>query len=205
MTHRHARSTGGFSLVEITIMLSVLTLLTSVLAPSIGDYVSDARLIKARSDMQMISVAVARFAFDVTMEASKPDSWTRFDVLVGAGEIPASNTDETVAWISDPSSGRAAELDAHLVTNAAGHSRRANGFGGGMFSRGWSGPYLSGGVGPDPWGYRYAVSVRHLADGSGANAIVLSAGPNGRVETAYNGHGVSYNSDDLTVVLSGSR
>jgi len=203
MTHRQTRGADGFSLVEITIMLSVLTLLTSMLAPSIGDYVSDARFIKARSDMQVISVAIARFAFDVTMEVSKPDSWTRFDVLVGAGEIPASSTDETVAWISDPSSGRAAELDAHLVTNAASHSRHANAFGGGMFSRGWSGPYLSGGVGPDPWGYRYAVSVRHLADGSDSSAIVLSAGPNGRVETPYTGRGVSHNSDDLIVVLGG--
>jgi len=206
MTHTQAHNAGGFSLVETTIMLTVLTVLTSVLAPSIGDYVNGARLIKARADMEVISVAVARFAFDVTMQVNKPDSWSRFDVLVGAGETPAAGTDETVAWISNLSSGRAGELDAHLVTNEAGHARRTSQFGGGMFSRGWAGPYLSGGVGPDPWGYRYAVSVRHMADGSGSNAIVISAGPNGVIETPYSGTGVSPTSDDITVLLSsGSR
>ena len=205
MTHKHARGAGGFSLVETTIILSVLTLLASVMAPSIGDYVVEARLIKARADMQMIAVAVSRFAFDVTLQSNQPDSWSHFDVLVGEGEIPGSTANETVTWVAKPSSGRASSLDAHLVTNEAGHARRESQFGGGMFSRGWAGPYLSGGIGPDPWGYRYAVSVRHMADGSGSSALVISAGPDGIIETPFNGNGVSTNSDDLTVLLAPGR
>lgn len=205
MTQTRAHHSGGFSLVESTILLAVLTLLTSVMAPAIGDYVTGARLVKARGDMHVIAVAVARFAFDVTLQPDKPGSWSRFDVLVGAGEIPAASTNETEAWLADLSSERASALDDHLVTNQAGHERREQQFGGGMFWRGWAGPYLGTGVGPDPWGYRYAVSVRHLADGSGSSAIVISAGPNGAVETPFNGNGVRTDSDDLTVLLAPGR
>jgi type II secretory pathway pseudopilin PulG len=205
MSQARARHTGGFSLVESIIVLAVLTLLTSVMAPSIGDYVDGARLVKARSDMETISVALTRFAFDVTLQHNNPDSWSRFDVLVGDGQIPSASTTEAETWLADLSSGRASALDAHLVTNEAAHARRDSIVGGGMFARGWAGPYLSGGVGPDPWGYRYAVSVRHLADRSGSNAIVISAGANGTIETPFNGNGVSTASDDLTVLLAPGR
>jgi hypothetical protein len=103
------------------------------------------------------------------------------------------------------SSDRASTLDEHLVTNDAGHARRAGLVGGGMFWRGWAGPYLSTGVGPDPWGYRYAVSVGHLTDGSGSNAIVMSAGPNGVIETPFNTSRARTDSDDLSVLLAPGR
>jgi type II secretory pathway pseudopilin PulG len=196
---------GGFSLIETTIVLSVLTLLTSVMAPSIGDYVAGARLVKARSDMEVISVAIARFAFDVTLQPNRPGSWSRFDVLVGAGAIPAASTSDAEAWLADVSSERAGALDDHLVTNQAGHARRPQQVGGGMFWRGWAGPYLGSGVGPDPWGYRYAVSVGHLTDGSGSNTIVISAGPNGVVDTPFHGRGVRTDFDDLSVLLAPGR
>jgi hypothetical protein len=74
----------------------------------------------------------------------------------------------------------------------------------------WRGPYISGPIGPDPWGNRYAVNVEFMAKAIGAgpsgnvnDAIVLSAGNNGMVETAINVDG-SNSTNDVVYVLSGA-
>jgi type II secretory pathway pseudopilin PulG len=203
MAHRRRLSATGFSLVETTIVLSVLTLLTSVMAPAIGDYVAGARLVKARSDMDVIGVSIARFVFDVTAQQGRAGAWSTYDALVGAGQTPAAGARGAEPWVASLASGRVATIDDHLVTNDAGYPLRPS-FGGSMFSRGWAGPYLGTGVGPDPWGNRYAVSVRHLVDGSGSNTVVISAGANGVIETPYSGI-AAVASDDLVMVIAGGR
>ncbi len=59
---------------------------------------------------------------------------------------------------------------------------------------GWSGPYLPESPGPDPWGRRYVVNIGLIpsADsptedrGPARFAVwVMSAGPNGVIETSY--------------------
>ena len=65
--------------------------------------------------------------------------------------------------------------------------------------------YVSEGLSPDPWGNRYLVNIGLLEEtapaGSGdASAVwVLSAGPNGNVETAYRlpAHSASVGGDDV--------
>ena len=54
----------GMSLVEATIILMVLSLLTAVLAPSILDYVDDARRTKAKEDVEAIGIGIARLMKD---------------------------------------------------------------------------------------------------------------------------------------------
>src|SRR5512140_527764 len=55
----------GLSLVEVTIMLLVLMLLTGVLAPSIMDFVNDAKWVKVKEDCEAIGLTVARVTRDV--------------------------------------------------------------------------------------------------------------------------------------------
>ena len=61
---RSWNSERGMSLVEATIILMVLAILTSVLAPSIGDYVNDARQTKAKEDLEALGTSVARLVRD---------------------------------------------------------------------------------------------------------------------------------------------
>ena len=61
---RSWNSERGMSLVEATIILMVLAILTSVLAPSIGDYVNDARQTKVREDLEALGTSVARLVRD---------------------------------------------------------------------------------------------------------------------------------------------
>jgi type II secretory pathway pseudopilin PulG len=67
MEMRTWKSERGMSLVEATIILMVLAILTSVLAPSIGDYVNDARQVKAKEDLEVLGLSVARLVRDMGM------------------------------------------------------------------------------------------------------------------------------------------
>lgn len=55
----------GMSLVEATIILLVLMLLTGVIAPSIFDFVNDARRVKVKEDCEALGVTLARLVRDV--------------------------------------------------------------------------------------------------------------------------------------------
>jgi type II secretory pathway pseudopilin PulG len=57
----------GISLVEATVILMVLAVLTSVLAPSAADYVNDARQVKAAKDVQAIGSAIEQVLRDITL------------------------------------------------------------------------------------------------------------------------------------------
>lgn len=61
---RKLGSQAGMSLVEATIILMVLAVLTSVIAPSMGDYIEDARNTKAKEDVEAIGTAVLRLVRD---------------------------------------------------------------------------------------------------------------------------------------------
>ena len=70
--------------------------------------------------------------------------------------------------------------------------------------RGWHGPYLEAGIGADPWGHRYAVNVKALA-GGGSSTVVLSAGPNGLIETAFQSPVIVPGGDDLIALVATGR
>ena len=63
--HEKVEGQTGISLVEATIILLVLMLLTGVLAPSIFDYFRDAQMVKVKEDCEAIGVSVARLVRDV--------------------------------------------------------------------------------------------------------------------------------------------
>ncbi len=48
----------------------------------------------------------------------------------------------------------------------------------------WKGPYIS--LQSDPWGNRYLVNIINAKSGSADACFVLSAGPDGRVDTPFN-------------------
>jgi len=74
----------------------------------------------------------------------------------------------------------------------------------------WRGAYLSGPIGPDPWGERYAVNVEFLArtqgttpSGSRMDVVVISAGVNNRIDTPFEVDGQTGRVDDIVAVVSG--
>lgn len=198
---RTLASHRGLSLAEVTIMLSALSVLGAVAAPSIGDYVADARQVRATSDVQTLAATFARFTIDVPGDRSLERGWASIDLLVGPGEAPLVGDGGDVAWAAGLDDTKVARLEDHLVTNTPGYPTRQGGSPGAP--RGWRGGYLSR-LGPDPWGHRYAINVRSTRSAT-ADTIAISPGPNGVIETAFDADGTTPGGDDIVAVIAGGR
>jgi type II secretory pathway pseudopilin PulG len=175
------------SLVEATIILMVLAILTSVLAPSMGDYINEARQTKVKEDTEALGISIMRLLrdtglpFPVRTAGATPSklSNNRVDLLVSEGLIPeaAAGTgtalsavnyivSASVGWDSPIGAGIELATD-HLVTNANAYSVVVfPAAGGPRAGLGWRGAYLSTSTGPDPWGNRYGCTTVWLNAGS---------------------------------------
>ncbi|MEW5983918.1 MAG: prepilin-type N-terminal cleavage/methylation domain-containing protein [Acidobacteriota bacterium] len=185
------RSRPGFTLIELTVVLAVIVTLALVLTPSIANFINDSRAARARTDCQTIAAAVVQFYRDTGFfpqwtaarggGAGLADS--RLQLLVSPGNPPLE--DVPTLW----STGKAGLIGDQLVNNQAGYALRSP-----STQLGWNGPYLTSELGTDPWGRRYVVNIGLIdtspgtvtAAGTVKGAVwVLSAGPNGTVETPY--------------------
>ena len=202
----HATSNRGISLIEMTIVLLVISILTGVSAPTARRALDRARLARATSDVTAIRTAILNFLSD-----SAAGGFTGFtqngasggatvQVLVSDGDIPGCTTANADAdlgcvagtpptWIATVNGTTTDFLERHLVTNNPG-GNSANDYPIGATA--WRGAYINAPVDPDPWGNRYAVNVHWLMTNStcaGAvrsnDTFVLSAGPDEVINTRF--------------------
>lgn len=182
---KHLSNERGLSLVEVTIMLLVLMLLTGVLAPSIFDFVNDARWVKVKEDCEAIGLSVARLTRDVGPCLKFNGSGTctkdnRVDLLFSDGpEVTEDDVDGAALdmfdspgnialhlnWWKDDYRGDAME-DQFVANNpqyATPASLMTYTAVGPQFGLGWRGAYLASPIGPDPWGHRYLVNSVFLS------------------------------------------
>ena len=61
---RRARAQGGFSLVEILVVLVIMGLLVSIVAPTVLNQADDARIQKAQADFKAIETALKIYRLD---------------------------------------------------------------------------------------------------------------------------------------------
>jgi type II secretory pathway pseudopilin PulG len=238
------RNQRGLSLIEATIMLAVVSLLTAVMAPAVRTYVQSAQESAAMHDVEAIATGLSRMLSDTgeswflrdgngTLATDVPSHATanRVDLMVSDGNIPqlySGVTRSTVGteWTAPVDNAAVQELEYYLATNVPSNAS-ANAYrsatnmsvtanfdptSGQTFNsdQAWRGPYLPGPLGPDPWGNRYAVNVEFLAKAPGAgptgnvnDAIVLSAGNNGMIETRIDVDG-SNSANDVVFIVSGT-
>src|SRR4051812_47922939 len=91
----------GVSLVEATVILATVAILTAAMAPSIGSYISSAQQATAKKDVETISAALAQMLNDTgegwfvrdgngASATTVPSHATanRVDLLVSRGTIP---------------------------------------------------------------------------------------------------------------------
>jgi type II secretory pathway pseudopilin PulG len=190
-------SAGGFSAAETVIVLSTLSVLAAATAPSVADYVHDARLARAREDVRVIAHAVQRVSDDLLSRSRVPGGLWSATIAVSDGDAPEIAPGADREWTTAASGGGVVALNDHLFTNQAGYPVRGDSLPAGI--AGWRGPYLDRPLGADPWGRRYAVRF-----GKGTSAtLVLSAGPDGIVQTTNGPHGLVPAGDDILSVISG--
>lgn len=182
---------GGFTLIELTVVLAVIVTLALILTPSIANFINDSRIARARSDCNTIGSAITQFYrdngfFPQWRAANKSGPGLPQDqvaLLVSGGNIPTEQTPSQ--W----STGSMSLMSDQLLTNAPGFRLRTS-----TSQFGWNGPYLSSEIGSDPWNNRYMVNIGLIDTSAGVvgvsgvpkNAVwVISAGPNGLIETPY--------------------
>lgn len=190
----------GMSLVEATIILMVLSILTAVIAPSMGDYLNDARNVKAKEDVEVIGTAIKRLLRDTGKRcllingAGTCTVTNRVDLLLGATGNPAravaadteftepanSATAATYNWQASTGGGNVAQTDTiedQFVTNATTPYSSAALFtagGGPRDGLGWRGAYLTGPTGADPWGFKYQANTIFLAVANNAGTATTA-------------------------------
>jgi type II secretory pathway pseudopilin PulG len=227
----HVTAEGGVSLVEATVIIAVLATLTAIMAPTIGDYVNDAKQVRAAEDVKIIGSALQRMLRDTgeTMVLANGASTAsgfgpshaasnRVTMIVSDGTAPTAAVARAGLTNWDSSNGSPAAavvttIAAQLTTNTANFDPTSGATYNSSYA--WRGAYLPQNPGPDPWGRRYAVNTEFLgrisSSTSGApnqtdadnDAFVISAGPNGIVDTAFAAAATSVSGDDVLYVISG--
>jgi hypothetical protein len=205
---RRIRNRAGLSLIEVTIMLLVLMLLTGVLAPSIMDFVRDAQWVKVKEDCEAIGVSVARMMRDVPpcfrlvgTDACTVDN--RVDLLWSdgntAGAISPTSPASTNYTLAGANAAGALNWDTNITAQDGSMEQHLvrNDLPvpypvptvlyplatpvGPQQGIGWRGAYLSAPIGPDPWGGAYMVNTAFLSPAT--DAIY---DPEGRNGTSWN-------------------
>ena len=194
---RKTNGERGMSLVEVTIILMVLAIVTAVAAPSINDYVQDARDVKVKEDVEAIGTSIARMVRDtglpclaVTAPSTTGCTITnKVELLYSDGTTPTvtaanfstPNTTTTggaamnwkgTAQEPDPAT-RQDTMDNQLVFNAPNYddpSDKATFVAGLRGGLGWRGGYLAGPVSADPWGKRYQANTVFIGVATNAAA-----------------------------------
>ena len=194
---RVLKSVRGFSAAEATIVLSTVSVLAAATAPAMGDYVAEARQTRAQEDVRVIATAVSRMSGDVLSRGAIAGGIKTLQLMVSAGDAPVAGSGVDGTWALAPAAGQVGFVNDHLVSNAVGYPVTGSDLPQGI--KGWHGPYLDRPLGADPWGHRYAVRF-----GRGATAtVVLSAGPDGVINTVDGPNGLVPGGDDVFAVLSG--
>jgi type II secretory pathway pseudopilin PulG len=190
---------SGFSVVETAIALTAASLLTAAAMPSLSGYVTQARQVRAEHDVRSIALSLLRMTDDVPGEARIPRGWATYHLLVTSGIAPERGPGGAAEWVVPAGDPGVGNLTDHLLRNGPGYAA----VGASPTPRlGWRGPYLDAAIGPDPWGHRYAVNVVMLAAHGPLDTIVICAGPNGLIETAFDQDGLVAGGDDIVALVS---
>ena len=185
------RRAMGFTLIELTVVLAVIVTLALVLTPSIANFINDSRVAKARNDCQTVASAIFQFYRDtgffplwkIAQQGGAGLPASKVQLLASRGNLPLE--DVPTLW----STGAVGGLAEQLVNNAPGYTLKTP-----ISQFGWNGPYFSNDIGSDPWGNRYLVNIGLIDTSPGAATLsgrgklavwVLSAGPNGTIETPF--------------------
>ncbi|HYR84416.1 MAG TPA: type II secretion system protein GspG [Terriglobia bacterium] len=173
----------GFTLIELAVVLAIIAVLAAILTPLVSNYLDQARVTRAQADVRTMADAVKLYQRD-TGRYPIYDSSAGYPNTVGDGTRNIFGTSSGSA----PTQGAVnwnlgavlatTTLDAYLNNNYSGPSGNAP-----FPKAAFRGPYL-GSVDSDPWGNKYLLTAVNLAPNNSNHAFVLSAGPDGRTDTA---------------------
>jgi type II secretion system protein G len=190
--------TKGFTLMEMAIVLAIISTLAAVLTPVVLNYVDQARTARATADVKTIADAIrlyqrdtARFPIYANATQAAADTPAATE-LVGPGSIPTPSGNWSTNFTTNT------DLTLSLNQNLLGLATSAQ-----VGKVAYRGPYI-GSLDSDPWGNRYVVTATNLKVASTNWAFVISAGPNGVLDTnpsQSNSSAFVVSGDDLVAII----
>ena len=171
------RSPLGFTLGELIVAETVLVALALIVPALFVSSLNRSRVAEAERTVHSIRQAIVRFHDDTGVwpswgsAVSADRGEADIQVLHGHGAVPVFSTD--AGWTGSVRDTFTNQL--HL--DRPGYQANVGAL--------WRGPYLPAEVGPDPWRNQYLANVGVATRDDDSAVWVLSAGPNGIVETPY--------------------
>jgi general secretion pathway protein G len=193
----------GFTLIELAVVLAIIAVLAGILTPMVTSYLDQSRASRAQADLKTLADAIKLYQRD-TGQWPVYASSTDYPSTIGGGGGHAliggsSGTPpgETATW-NVGTALASSSLESYLNGNFTGVST-SNAFP----KKGFRGPYLGSNLDSDPWGSKYLLTASNLA-GSSYHAFVISAGPDGKLDTTLNQNATdqfSTGNDDIVAVI----
>ncbi len=186
----------GYTLLEVAAVVAVTGTLAAVAMPVVADKIAAGKILGAQQDVQAIKDSIVAFMKDTGVppfyaigqnkgSLPKTSAIPNFFIVTKDGSVPSFGTPVNTAWgIPDPATATEATIDGQLITNAPNYLTDG--------TNAWKGPYVPS-LKKDPWGNKYVVVVGWLGEPELQDstqiyqkaAFVISAGPNGLIETSY--------------------
>ena len=192
----------GFTLIELAVVLAIIAVLAAILTPIVTSYLDQARLARAQADAKTLADAIKLCQRDTgrwPVYASPGDFGLNTiaggRTLIG-GSSGSNPADPQGTW-NIASAVASSSLETYLNGNFTGLST-TNAFP----KAGFRGPYIAS-LDSDPWGNKYILTASNLA-GTANHAFVISAGPDGILQTAPNQAATqqfAVGSDDIVSVI----
>lgn len=185
------RSSKGFTLIEMVVVLAVVAILAAILVPTIAKNINDAKVTRASNECLVISAAMASFYKDmgrwpVGNGAAAGGGTDAINLLRTLNGMDATNFGGSSGlWLtSTPADTFENQLVRNLPGGATAYYTPTTAAAVGLQDYTWRGPYLSE-IKPDPWGTRYYCNAQQLRNVAVNAAWVLSAGPNKVIQTNF--------------------
>lgn len=192
------RNKRGFTLIEVIVVAAIIAILAGILVPMIFSQIDESKIVKAKGETKSIQNAILAFRKDTGEWPNRDSATTRgATVLWSLGNDPKGpgGAAALVGWVTTAP----ILLDDVLVINSPG------GLGwyapGTANTPGWKGPYGTG-FPADPWGNRYMVNIKDVGT-DGVRVFVVSAGPDGNLDTELPGDTDVHGNDIGTVLTIG--
>ncbi len=151
----------GFSVLELILTVTLLLGVAAVVVPGpLPDPQSEEEKL-AHAECRAISAALLEFEAETGFAPAGRAGKQTFSWLRGPGVAPEFN--------SHPG-GKASNLSWFLSVDKMSIGEK------------WGGPYIDS-LNPDPWGRRYVVLLKELSKEAQARTWVISAGPDGVIDT----------------------
>ncbi len=176
---------GGFTLIEIVVILAVIAIIAAAMVPRISGIMDDAKISRAGSEVQTIGMGILRFNANTGKWPARDSSGSDNAItalISGTALLPVPSPNYTADYSDGIFLNSSNDyFDNHLKNNSPGGSGTYPADG---INR-WNGPYLQQ-VTADPWGNAYICNIISAYSNdldTNLYCYVISAGPDGTIQT----------------------